>query len=135
VSAAIPFARDWYCLNDAVQHPHILVRQTYSLAVYFHPFNIARAGNGDGTVTDDPSYSYLRSSPSSALGEALDGLDKLDVLLESIGLESSQHVSEVICGYVCVRAVFTSEETTTNGAVCYHRNINFATAMSACTSC
>jgi hypothetical protein len=69
------------------------------------------------------------------LGKALDGLDKLDVLLESIGLEPRQHVSKVICGYVRVRAVFTSEETTANGAVCYHRNVNFATAMSACTRC
>ena len=132
MSTAIPFARDRDCLNDVVQHPHILIRQNTSLAVHFHPFNIARAGNGDGTVPDDPTYSYLRSSPPSVLGKDLDGLDKLDIFLESIGLEPSQHVSEVICGYVRVRAVFTSEETTTNGAVSYDWDIDFATAMLAC---
>lgn len=132
MSTAIPFARDRDCLNDVVQHPHILIRQNTSLAVHFHPFNIARARNGDDTVPDDPSYSHLRSSPPSALGKALDGLDKLDVFLESIGLEPSQHVSKVICGYVRVRAVFTSEETATNGAVSYDWDIDFATATLAC---
>ena len=131
MSAAIPFARDRYRLHDVVQHPHILVRQNYSLAVYFYPFDIARAGNGDGTVPDDPSYSYLRSSPPSALSEALDGLDKLDVLLESIGLEPSQHVSEVVRGYVRMRTVFTSKKPAANGTVCYDWDVDFATIMLA----
>lgn len=93
----VPPANDWKLLQNLTERLHVVVIQLRRLHILLDP--LRRSGTWDGDNGRHALCSALRKHPANGnldwcstlcLGNVLDGVEQLDVLVENVGLEPGQ---------------------------------------------
>lgn len=71
-----------------------------------------------------PADGHLCGRHALALGNLCHRLDKLEVLVEDVGLEARQHAAEVVLWEVVELAELARQPAAADGAVCHDGNAN-----------
>lgn len=118
----IPLTRHRKLLHQPLHLLHLTLCQRHKLAIFRYPLGFAGSRDRNSALLGDPADRNLRSGAALLLGQLLDSVDKLHILLEDSRLEAREASAEVVRSKVGEGFEGGRKVAPADGTVCYHRD-------------